>query len=256
MFDVIEVVDRRILGAVRFVDRATGVLLKRRLDVVADSVEFIRNRSGHYVIANAPGLENHPHAFERPPAAPALNTINVTIQVEDPQQKYLPRLFDMRLPRNSDPYHALDEDSLFQALNVNLYPAGTATVRANWSTIRGSITRGNVPLRGALLRVVHRADGAVVASGISDERGEALVIIPGVPITQFAEEDGGDGNGDDNPPVVVTELPVRLEVSFDAGAPWPGNPETLEANHAALVIATRDLSLRTGRTETEIVEIQ
>ncbi|MBU4295148.1 MAG: hypothetical protein KJ862_04575 [Proteobacteria bacterium] len=250
MVNVIEFIDRRVLGAVRFVDRATGYVLKRPLHVSADSVNFIRNRSFHYVIASAPGLESHTHAFEQPPEEPPLNTLPVIIRVEDPLKQYLPRIVDMLLPRDPDPDNAANNDSLFKALNVNLYPAGTAPVRANWSTVRGSITRNDEPIRGALLRVVRRADDEVLASGISDERGEALVIIPGVPITQFADED--DDNGNDDQPVIVTDLPVRLEISFDAGVPWPSNPDTLETNHATTIRAAQDLTLRTGRMERAI----
>ena len=36
------------------------------------------------------------------------------------------------------------------------------------------------PVRGALLRVVRDTDDALLASGISDPRGEALVLVPGL----------------------------------------------------------------------------
>jgi len=262
MVNIVEVIDRRVLGALRFVDRATGTILKRPIDISADNVVFIRNRSNHYVFAKVPGLENHTHAFEKPPEqlpdSPPLNSVAVTVQAEDPLNHYLPRLVNALLPRDPNPDNAADSDSLFQPQNVNLYVAANAPVRANWSTIRASTTHNNDPVRGALLRVVRLADNEVLASGVSDECGEALVIIPGVPITQFADENNNDdhgGPGHDDQPVIVTELPVRLEVSFDSSAQWPINPDSLEENHATSIRATQDLALRTGRMERATIEL-
>lgn len=260
MVNIVEVIDRRVLGAMRFVDRATGTILKRPIDVSADNVDFIRNRSNHYVFARVPGLENHTHAFEEPPDSPPLNSVVVTVQAEDPLNHYLPRLVNALLPRDPNPNNAADSDSLFQAQNVNLYAAANALVRANWSTIRASITHNNDSVRGALLRVVRLADNEVLASGVSDERGEALVIISGVPITQFADENNNDdhaggGHGHEDEPVIVTELPVRLEVSFDSSSQWPINPDLLEENHATSIRATQDLALSTGRMERATIKL-
>lgn len=262
MVNIVEVIDRRVLGAMRLVDRATGTILKRLIDVSADNVVFIRNRSNHYVFAKVPGLENHTHTFEKPPDSPQLNSVAVTVQAEDPLNHYLPRLVNALLPRDPNPDNAANSDSLFQPQNVNLYVAANAPVRANWSTVRASTTHNNDPVRGALLRVVRLADNEVLASGISDERGEALVIIPGVPITQFADENNNDdhgghghGHGHDDQPVIVTELPVRLEVSFDSTTQWPINPDSLEENHTTSIRATQNLALSTGRMERAIIKL-
>jgi hypothetical protein len=118
------------------------------------------------------------------------------------------------------------------------------------------------------LRVVDDSEGEVLSSGISDERGEALVIVPGVPITKFAddedEDDGGPDNGNglddeeddgEEPPVMVTTLPVRLEVSLDATGNWPVDPDVLEQQHAANLQQSVALTLKTGRTETVAIDL-
>lgn len=251
-----EQVDRRVLGAVRAVDRATGRIVSARLSVTAPGVRFVRNRSNLYVVFAAPGLDAHTWAFERPPRHPRLRTVLATASITDPTGRYLPRTFALRLPRDPAPQRRGEPDSLFTPVEVALYPAAAAPIGNNWSTVRARIATAVGAAPGALLRVVRPGDGTVLGSGIADRRGEALVVVPGVPITNFSEEeaDGEDG-GDAEAPVVVSEVPARLEVSLRAGATWPVDPDELEQDHAAALRATRDITLRTGRTERVSVEL-
>jgi len=99
------------------------------------------------------------------------------------------------------------------------------------------------------------ADDTVLSSGLSDLRGEALVIVPGVPITQFADETDDYGDGDDPPPVVVSERPARLEVSLASSPAWPVNPDELELNHTSNIVASENLTLRTGRMEKLTIQL-
>ena len=249
---MVELVEKRVLGALRFRDRATGRVLTRPMILSAAGATFVQNRSHYYVITGAPGLAAHTEAFDSAPTAPPLGDVRVTVEVHDPLHRYLPRLAAVQLPRDPDPAHAGAADSLFRPADVDLYVASTAPVLANWSTIRASVSRndstaGFIPVRGCLLRVVRASDDEILASGISDERGEALVIVPGVPITQFADDDGGTDT--DDGPVIVSELPVRLEASFDPSVEWPVNPDVLETSHSAAIRATEDLTLKTGRME-------
>lgn len=270
---MLERIEQRVLGALRLTDRVTGVPLTRPMRLSADNAALVRNASGCYVVTAARGLELHTAAFLQPPATPALGSIACTFTIHDPQQRYLPRIITLRLPRDPDPAHAENADSLFRPLDVAMYPAATAPIFQNWSTIRAAVTQGPdprtaPPLRGALLLVIDEADGTRLASGISDERGEALVIVPGVPVTKFADEGDGDGGGGggggggghghgggDEPPVVVNTLPVRLEISLGPGAVWPVNPDVLEANHEANRRLSMPLTLSTGRMERVIINL-
>ncbi|GAB4280634.1 MAG: hypothetical protein Kow0092_36250 [Deferrisomatales bacterium] len=257
-----EGIERRYLGAVALVDSVTRGAVDRPLRVEAGPARLLRNRSGLYVLAAAPGLETHETRFEAPPGAPPLGSVTVRLTVEDPLGRYLPRVAAVALPRDPDPDRGDRPESLFRPVEVAVFAAPARPRSGNWSGVRVSVARPGAdgarrPIRGALLRVVEVADGAVLGRGISDERGEGLVLVPGIPVTRFA-----DGNGSDVPlavgPVVTSETAARLEVVVEPGSPWPVDPERLEA-HAAEWIRNADapvaLALRTGRFEQVTVEI-
>jgi len=251
---LIERVEQRVLGALQMVDRVTQTALKRPMQLVAVNASVVRNTRGYYVVTDAAGLAAHVEAFEQPPAGPALESITYSFEVNDPQKRFLPRLAALKLPRDPDPANIANANSLFRPQDVAMYPAATAPLSHNWSTIRASVSQNGVEVRGALLQVINAADDTVLASGISDERGEALVIVAGVPVTKFADDGDGPGHGgggghDAEPPVVVNTLPVRLELSLDAANPWPVNPDVLEQNHAENRRMSRDLTLSTGKME-------
>ena len=98
-----EHMDRRVLGALRFIDSTTGLPVSANLKVNASGLKFVRNLSGHYVIAGASGLEEHEGAFEKPPASPAPGSLPFEISVADPSREYLSRRHTIRLPRDPDP---------------------------------------------------------------------------------------------------------------------------------------------------------
>jgi len=58
--------ERRVLGAVQFVDATTGAPIDRALRVQTEARVY-RQRSGLLVIADAPGLHEHTLAFEARP---------------------------------------------------------------------------------------------------------------------------------------------------------------------------------------------
>jgi hypothetical protein len=250
-----EVIDTRVLGAMRLMDAPTGAVIRRPLVVSSVDAKFIRNRSYHYVVTAAVGLEHHTAAFEQPPPLPDVGDIQVGVQVRDLMQRYLPRLLTLALPRDPLPANADQPGSLFVAVPVSMYPAATFPLHPNWSAIRVSLEiegGPGLPLHGALLRVIRVSDDTVLARGISDARGEALVIIPGIPITNFAsstDEDDVDASG----PVVITDTAAVVEVIADGTLPWPVNPDLLEDNRVNWLRQGDEpvtLTLRTGQIET------
>jgi hypothetical protein len=266
----LERIDQRVLGALRLVDRVIGTPVRRALSVHCDQARLVRNMSGLYVITEAEGLEAHSRSFTAPPDTPPytppytppLESLTYRFEIRDPKQDYLPRSAALSLPRDPDPANAGTEASLFTPVDLDVYPSSTAPLSANWSSIRASVTRESDPLRGALIRIVDPAEETLLASGITDLRGEALVIVPGVPVTKFAEDEGDvetdpedEPNGESGPPVVVNTLPVRLEVSHSNATPWPVNPDLLEKDHAANRRKTMDLTLRTGRMERTVIKL-
>ncbi len=252
-------VDRRVLAGLRFLDRTTGGVILSPLQLSADNTDFIRNISNIFVISRAPGLEAHTREFSQVPSTPALESIDINVSIIDPSGRYHPRLVSVQLPRDADPANSANANSLFQTIDIQLYPTVITKIQANWSVVRGSIIDVSEtepePVIGALIRIVREADDEVLASGITDERGEVVAIVPGVPITQFSDGEDAEDDEEDEDPVVVSELAVRLELSIDPAAAWPANPDTLEANHAANVETTRPLSLRAGREERVTIEL-
>lgn len=240
-----ETVDRRYFGAVRFVNNATGSVVRRPMNINAPGLRFIINLSQLHVITHAEGLENHLYAFKQAPDQPPAHSKEFHMTITDPLKAYLPRKKTIELPRNplSD-----DDDNVFEAIDISLYSASASRLSSNWSIIRASVydvkdMDQEIPVRGALLRIIKEDGNKLIASGLSDQRGEALIIVPGIPITNFvtAEEphpDGGDvidipdneewlASGE----VLEKETPVKLQVVVKEETPWPIDPEELEKKH-------------------------
>lgn len=234
-----ELCERRVLGAVRFVDAATRSRILEPLRVSAAGVRFASNRSGHYVIFAAPGLEAHTHSFAAPPAEPAQASIPVTLEVADPARRYVSRRSVIRLPLDPDPTHSHEPGSLFGPVEVTLFPSPSAGTRPGWAVVRGSVVEAGTdrPLGGALLRVVRVSDSTLLARGMSDARGEALVAVPGIPVITFGEGDA----------VTETTVDVELSAVFDPAAGAVADPDDLEARREDLPTRTFGGRLSSGR---------
>jgi hypothetical protein len=249
-----ERVERRVLSAVRCVDATTLAPVDDPLVVEAAGARLVRNRSGLYVIRSWTRLAAHEDAFEAPPAAPPVGNDSLVLDVRDPGGRYLARRVTVALPR--DPALPLDNaESLFRAVDVAMYPSASAPLSGNWVALRVTVTESasGDALGGALLRVA--SGGRVIARGLTDWRGEALVPVAGVPITTWSTEPGA---------VVVSEIAASLECYFDAAAgtrtsasevragrapaapPLP-NPQTIEAARAGLPQVTVPIVLAAGR---------
>jgi hypothetical protein len=240
----LEHVERRVLGAIRFVDATTKLRIGSSLSVKAAGLDFVRNRGGHYVIANALGLEAHAAAFEKPPATPAVGTLPFEISVADPTGQYLPRSHAIRLPRDPDPQRAGESDSLFQFVEVELFPSAIARTGPGWAVIRATVLASGTkePLGGSLIRVTRKngtaADDNPLGRGLTDKRGEALVAVPGIPVTTFGESAEA---------VTTNEIDVTIAAFFDPEARGIPDPDDLEARRASLDTVKVDTKLASGR---------
>lgn len=202
----LERVEWRVLGALRAVDAATGVPVTRALRVAARGATIARNRSGLYVIRRWAPLAAHEAAFLAPPGAPAPGSLALEIDVSDPSGAYLPVAVTVRLPRVNDPAGVSSPESLYRPHDIALFPAPAAPLGENWAVLWASVTAAGSgdALGGALVRVV--SNGEVIARGLTDWRGEALVAVVGVPVTTFSDAPGA---------VVVTEINVTVQAAFD-----------------------------------------
>lgn len=259
----LERIDTRVLGALRCIDAATRVQVATPLEVRIAGATVRRNRSGLYVIVRAEApltLAAHEGAFDNAPGTPTVGDVTLSVTVTDPAGRYLPRRAALALPRDPQPANAASPESLFRPVELPLYPSAIAPTGMNWSVLRLSVheTGSLDALGGALL--LARAGGNVLARALTDWRGEALLPVPGVPVTTWS---------DDPDEVVVTELAARVEWCFDpapgaAGTRTPAtlvragrapavlplvDPDDLESRAAALPNATLDVALAAGRSQ-------
>lgn len=208
-----ELLESRVLGAVRWIDAVTQAPVSLPLAVSGPGLRFTRNLSGLTVITQAPGFEAYTAAFDLvtlPPAdAVPVGDRTLSADVTDPSGTYLPRRFPFRLPRDPSPEVQPTDgrrppESLFTPVDVALLPAPAARLPAGCAEVRvhvqGPDGRG---LPNALVRIVATAGGAVLGCGLSDARGEALAAVAG--LRHFAP-----GATEDE--VVSVETEARLEV--------------------------------------------
>lgn len=256
---MLEAVERRVLGAIDFVDAATGLPVRAPLQLRAAQLRLRRNGSGLWVVFGADGLEAH-DVFAAPPAAPALGAHSYTVEVSDPAQRYLPRRFTLKLPRDPDPAHAAQADSLLRAQTVQLYGSPAAPLAPNWARLRLSLTRvgSGERIGGAFVRVTPALAGVATARGLSDAGGEALLAVPGIPKLMAS---GGGGGA-----VVTDRIDATLLIVVDPalaqftaasellaarlsalrGTVPSADPDDLEARAATLVRVEQPIQLASG----------
>jgi len=189
-----ERLDRRVLGAIRWIDAVTLAPIAHPLKVSSNALRFTRNLSGLSVVTLADGLTAHTQTFDLNSLAPAdqvpTESLSREGEVEDPTGTYLPTRFTLLLPRNPspdflppdvnhpEPYRP--DNSLFLPVDVSLLPSPTARVASGFAEVRIQISNpAGEPIRNALARVVSATDANdVLGYGLSDPRGETLVAIP------------------------------------------------------------------------------
>jgi hypothetical protein len=219
---ILEQVDRRVLGAIRFVDAVTRATVIDPLQVSAPDVAWHRNGRGWFVVSAAPGLRHHTHAFAAAPTDVPLGSVGVQLTVRDPAGRYLPRQYTLRLPRTADSSAAAAADSLFRPADVPLFRSPAAPVALGWAAVRVTVTAQGTGRRlgGALLRVLSAdAVPVLLATGLSDERGEGLAIVPDVPVTTF-------GSG---PSVLAVERTVTVQAVVPVTGTAVADPDAIES---------------------------
>ena len=227
-----EAVDRRVLGAFRVVDAITGNSVRDPLTVSTAPLTVRPNRSAIYVVFNAPGMEKLTDEFD-PPAWQDPSNFEVSIQ--DPGLRYLPRRANVQAPRKLpipvDPATVLaDPTVVFNPQEVKLFPSPAAVLSPNWAVIRVSIVQSGVTTRAGLAWAVVQAtrtdNNALLATTVSDKRGEALLAIPGL---------GPEISGSDSGAVTKATVGITLTAWFDPSitnqpAGWIPNPDDVLNN--------------------------
>lgn len=208
-----ELLDNRVLGAIRWIDAATLTPIALPLVVRSDHLRFSRNLSGLTVIRGGDGLDAYTRAFDletlSPGDRPATGALTLQGTVEDPTGAYLPTAFSVALPRDESPALLPPDqhrppNSVFQPIDVALLPAPSVRLPPGAAEVRVLILdAAHRPIRNALARVVATQGNLILGCGLADTRGETLVAITG--LRHF-------GPGATADAVVTVETEARLEV--------------------------------------------
>jgi hypothetical protein len=177
-----------------------------------------------------------------------LGSASVEVTVRDPDGKYLARRTTLRLPLDPDSQHVNAPGSLFTPVDVALYPSPVASTAPGWAIVRASVAVSGslAPLSGALIRVLRGSDGTRLALGLSDGRGEALVAIPGIPVTTW---DAGAGA------VLASEIDATVQAVADPVAPAVPDPDDLEARQGSLPSSSSTVKLASGRVVVATLDV-
>jgi len=236
--------DHRYLGAVRFIDPSTNSPVHRAFHIAAPGLRFSVNRQFIYVITHANDLTHHLEQFEKPPGDPVIDSLEFTLSINDPLGKYLPRIARIKLPRNPQ---AESANNIFSPMDIVLSHAPIASTQPNWSLIRISVfdqadRLARNPVVGALIRLtkINGNSDTQIYSGISDKRGEALIALAGIPITDYSHvsevpEPPVPGSEEHNEwlatgPVVEQKTKLNLQVITHPETLWPVDTDQLELN--------------------------
>jgi hypothetical protein len=211
--------DRRILGGFRCVDAVTNLSVLNRLSIASGPLVVRPNRSGVYAFFDGPGFHDFTTQFLAPISWPVSTPFEVTIR--DPRLRYLPRRKQVQVPQ------ALP---IAAPQDVTLYPAPSAAVQPNWAVVHASIVNKANPDTGlawAALQII--SAGKVLATGVADARGEALLAVAGLGL-QVSSSGGGA--------VTETTIAATAQAWYDpavAGRPlnWIPNPDDILQNLSA-----------------------
>jgi hypothetical protein len=216
-----ERLDSRFLVALRFLDGETAQPLTGPLTVSGNGVQVVRNRSSLYALTEAPGFASYTSRFEAPPE-PAPAPASIPLTVVDPSGRHLPRSLSLELPRDASQEPEHPSRSVFVPVDVRMYLSPTARPAPGSAVVRLSLRDDqDAPLARVVirLRVTLPDKPAIEGLGLSDERGEVLLLVPRIPIIRW-----GQGESDE---LIHTTFPATLESAFapsGAGLPAPDMP--------------------------------
>lgn len=236
---VIESDVRRVWAALRCIDAASGQTIDAALRVASPGTRWQRNRSGLHVLttldppalsaARRQQIAAHESAFD---VLPAVDALNLPVDVSDPLGRWLPRRATLALPR------ALAD--LPRPVELSLDPSPSAPLRPTWAVLRVSTRRAGRPQANVVLRLTSADGSRTLGRGLSDARGEALVVAAGV-----AQMTIGGGAL-----VFEPQVDAELVATFDPATPdgQPVDPDAVALRND-LPRTRVNCQLASGRTQ-------
>lgn len=229
---MIELIDRRVFGAIEFIDDLSETRVLDPLRIDAPGVQVLRNRSGFYVLREVDGQDAYTRAFDGPPARPARSEL--TLNVQDPAQRYLPQRIGLALPRwLPDGAEAVDDaDNALKPVTVRLAPAAGMPLQGAWAVLRlkVAVSGSATGLANVLVEAQPALAGQPLRRSFTDRQGEALVVIVSAPpILPLA-----------GPPAGLTrEFPVALTLVLDLSVVRPSTATEFPSPDPALILQRR-----------------
>ncbi len=205
---MLERIESRALAAIRFLDAETQRPLTEPITVTGQGLRFARNARGLHVVTDAPGFAGYAASFEPPDPLPAGAAF--TLVASDPTRRYLARRFTLELPRDTTappPGQPLPPDSVFRPVDVTLYPSPLMRPSARSAVVRLRVVDAHDrPLPGALVSL-SLADPELSRWGLSNDRGDALILVPRIPIADWSNPE------------------VSIHFTFTLAAAWAATAE-------------------------------
>jgi hypothetical protein len=179
------------LGALRVTDAVTGRAVTAPVIISAPGLTLLRKSVADHVIMASDDLGAG---------------LDAPIEVRPLGGAYLARRFVLHLPRDSNPANAALPTSIFQPAAIPLMPAPAYPATGNNALLRVTVRRSTDGARigGAVLRLRTGPLPAPDVHAMSDAAGEALIVVPNVPLTS-----PGPGA------TVVGDVPAQLDVLVD-----------------------------------------
>jgi hypothetical protein len=253
-----ENVDHRVLGGFQCVDAITNQSIVGPLRVSSTELSIRPNRSGVYAVWDGPNLRKYT-SFIPPAPWPAPSPFEIAI--EDPSLFYLPRRGNIQVPQPlpgtpalaAPPYTVSSSQSIVYGPQlVTLYRGPAACVEPNWAVVRASVVSSATPsvrLRWAVLQV--SVSGSVLATGVADQNGEALLAVPGLGL-QVSSSPGG--------PVTEITTAATVQAWFDptilSQPPgWVPNPDNILQNLSSSSWKTASAAIQFGPGQEVLVPL-
>jgi hypothetical protein len=178
-----DLLDRRALALIALVD-PFGRPLHGPVRISGEGLRAAAKPGGRWAILAAKGLEAHAGAFAAAPGSPAQASVACAVDIRPADGGLAPRRALVPLPRDPDPGHQGEADSLFEPVTIALLPSPRCLIPATAAAVRVTVRKRNDGRRvaNALVRVASD-NGQFAARAVTDAAGEALVIVADFPMT-------------------------------------------------------------------------
>jgi hypothetical protein len=231
---------RSLLAALQFIDSVTGMPVECRVKVKGEALRILEKPNGQVLIL---ALDDEAD----PLAAPA----NHVIECLPLDVGFLPRNMTIMLPRKNDG----TSNSIFAPIKIPLYPSTSYRCSGNLGGLLITVKEPpNKLIRGAMVTLTPDNNSALMTRSISNAVGEALLIVKGAAVVQYA---AGTHSEEINATLEIrcdADLNKRITNSHEAIAAARNehfviDPDALLAINTPVLIST-PVNFKAGRIQT------